>query len=830
MLDRFRLPRNISTRCFKHALFVSAFLTIALAGRTARAADQVYFSSNTDVTAILVQYINQETLRLGISSWYLSEHAISIAIANRFAAGVKLRIIGDRGAIFEADPHTKAEFYWLANQGIPIRLRFNPTWFPEIDHWKAAIFVGQNTVEFGSGNFAPTELAPIDARNYDDDSEMFTTDPALVSAFRTKFDQIWNDTTVEPSIIGGPPYLKDWNDACASEPSGCDFHAQYPNAAPMVISTTRLDPDNPTPPDLYWGQGTGFNNRLTQEINNENNWIDIVVYRLEVDNITNALLSKFKAGVPVAVIIDPGQYTNSLYPEYWLTHANIDKLWAAGVPIRQRNHAGVTHMKTLITPNWATNASSNFSANWQRDHDYFVSAATKLGVWQAFVNDFNAMWNNTTDFGPLVTTKPNPASISSPPAGATGVSTTTSLVWDAAAWAVSYDVYLGTSPSAMALVANVPAQLVQNPPSTYSWTPPSALAGGTNYYWQVVSKTNATPRDPTMVASTSVQIFTTGAGGGGGGGGVLSAFNGTPAAIPGQVSAANFDNGGEGVAYHDTTAGNSGGQYRNTDVDVEASSDGGYDVGWIAAGEWINYTVNVASAGSYTVQLRVSSPTGASMHLGFNKASSVWTVVSIPSTGGWQSWTTVSVPVTLGAGTQQMTLMFDTGSMNIESASVTSSSGGGGGLSPFLGAPVSLPGTIQAANFDNGGEGVAYLDSSPGNAGGAYRNTDVDLEASSEGGYDVGWTTQGEWLNYTVSVTSAGSYTVQLRVASPGGASMHVGFNTASNVWKPVSIPATGGWQTWTTVSVPVTLGAGTQQLTLLFDTGPMNIRTIAVN
>src|SRR5215475_14142844 len=126
MLDRLRCPRNSSTRCLRHALFVSAFLMIAFAGRTAHAADQVYFSSNTDVTSILVQYINQETVRLDISSWYLSEHAISIAIANRFAAGVRVRIIGDRGAIFEADPHTKAEFYWLASQGIPIRLRFNP--------------------------------------------------------------------------------------------------------------------------------------------------------------------------------------------------------------------------------------------------------------------------------------------------------------------------------------------------------------------------------------------------------------------------------------------------------------------------------------------------------------------------------------------------------------------------------------------------------------------------------------------------------------------------------------------------------------------------------
>src|SRR5262245_3250798 len=82
----------------------------------------------------------------------------------------------------------------------------------------------------------------------------------------------------------------------------------------------------------------------------------------------------------------------------------------------------------------------------------------------------------------------------------------------------------------------------------------------------------------------------------------------------------------------------------------------------------------------------------------------------------------------------------------------------------------------------------------------------------------------GEWLNYTVNVASAGSYTVQLRVASPGGGAMHVGFNTGSHVWVPVSIPATGGWQNWTTVSLTVTLGAGVQQMTLRADTSGFNL------
>jgi hypothetical protein len=324
-------------------------------------------------------------------------------------------------------------------------------------------------------------------------------------------------------------------------------------------------------------------------------------------------------------------------------------------------------------------------------------------------------------------------------------------------------------------------------------------------------------------------------GGGGSGGGGLTPFSGTPVSLPGTVAASDFDNGGEGVAYHDTSAGNSGGQYRNTSVDLEASSEGGFDVGWTAAGEWLTYTVNVASAGNYTVQLRVASPGGASLHLGFNTASNVWKTVSIPATGSWQAWQTVSVPVTLGAGTQQMTVQFDNGGMNLLYANVTSSGGGGGGgggggLTPFSGTPVALPGTVNAANFDNGGEGVAYHDTSAGNSGGQYRSTDVDLEASSEGGFDVGWTAPGEWLNYTVNVTSAGNRTVLLRVASPGGATIHVGFNTASNVWKTISIPATGGWQNWQTISVPVTLGPGVQQLTLLFDTGGMNIRTIVVN
>jgi len=75
----------------------------------------------------------------------------------------------------------------------------------------------------------------------------------------------------------------------------------------------------------------------------------------------------------------------------------------------------------------------------------------------------------------------------------------------------------------------------------------------------------------------------------------------------------------------------------------------------------VKYTVSVPTAGQYVAQLRVASPSGGALHLGFNQASNVWSAVTIPNTGSWQSWTTVPVPVTLAAGVQQVTVFFDTG-------------------------------------------------------------------------------------------------------------------------------------------------------------------------
>ena len=84
-----------------------------------------------------------------------------------------------------------------------------------------------------------------------------------------------------------------------------------------------------------------------------------------------------------------------------------------------------------------------------------------------------------------------------------------------------------------------------------------------------------------------------------------------PAALPGRIEAEDYDAGGEGVAYHDTTPGNEGGVYRLDDVDIEPLiGSAGHNIGWIRPGEWLQYTVNVSAGGAYTLRVRGASRWG----------------------------------------------------------------------------------------------------------------------------------------------------------------------------------------------------------------------------
>lgn len=179
------------------------------------------------------------------------------------------------------------------------------------------------------------------------------------------------------------------------------------------------------------------------------------------------------------------------------------------------------------------------------------------------------------------------------------------------------------------------------PPFSFTWT---SVADGC---YSVAARAI----DDESAFSTDTADITVGSGCG------QAPFAGSPFDVPGKVEAEDFDEGGEGVAYHDTDSGNNGGQYRTSEaVDIEGCSDagGGYNLGWVREGEWLEYTIDVSIPGDYPIDVRVASlSVGGEFHLEFNGVNETG-AIAVPVTGGWQNWTTVTATATLSAGTHLM--------------------------------------------------------------------------------------------------------------------------------------------------------------------------------
>jgi hypothetical protein len=134
-------------------------------------------------------------------------------------------------------------------------------------------------------------------------------------------------------------------------------------------------------------------------------------------------------------------------------------------------------------------------------------------------------------------------------------------------------------------------------------------------------------------------------------------------------------------------------------------------------------------------------------------------------------------------------------------------------------ATPALPGTVQAEEFDAGGEGVGYHDLDGINAGGLYRGGGVDVvRGNNRGGHAIGSARAGEWAQYTIHVPAAGNYWLEAVVASAGpGGTFHVEFN-GQVVTGAMQVVDTGSHFAFRTVGAAVSLAAGTQVMRVAFD------------
>ena len=414
---------------------------------------------------------------------------------------------------------------------------------------------------------------------------------------------------------------------------------------------------------------------------------------------------------------------------------------------------------------------------------------------------------------------------------------------------------------------------------------------------------------------------------------VQTAFGGTPWAVDGDgvtVMASSFDEGGQDVAYNDdgTKSGDQGVR-PGTNVDI---SNGTGAVGYTAAGEWLEYTIDVAQAGEHTLVFNSSSPSnGRTLEASFAVGGTVYesATAQVPNTGAYTAYAnTQAVTVDLQAGLQVLRVTFPIDQQDLKfftltpaetganeapvgtdiaaqdategqgftldvsgsftddepltftaeglpaglsiseggvitgtpaadgtfSVTVTASDGqlsatetftltvadepAGDGQSPFAGrGSIGLVDgaiTVAAAHYDEGGQGVAYNDAAGLQGGGNGGRTGSDVEITTGG--DVGWISDGEWLEYTVDL-AAGTYDLDLLMAfgSGGARSATVEFfrpsETASYASTgPIANPNTGGWTTFQTRSASdIALEGGEQVVRVTFNGGSQDIRSFTL-
>lgn len=403
--------------------------------------------------------IDAETVGIDVAFWFMQDTSYANKIIAKYNQGVRVRVLVDPRAnpIYSGNQQV---LNMLSAAGIPMRYNVSEG----ILHWKMMLFVGQNKMEFSGANYSPAFFVPTKPyEDYIDEAIFFTNDPSLINSFKTRYDDLWTNTT------------------------------RYANYANITGPLTRLYPTYPIDPELNWSPDSGdteFANRAVYAYTAEPQKIDVIMYRITDQRHTNAMIAAVARGVPVRLLTEPNEYRN---PDKFWHSWNVDRMYMAGVQIKNRNpqRLGLNHEKVVMlygqkmsifgSSNWTTSSSVS-----QEEHNYFTK---KQWIFDWFVNHFERKWNSTSENSPFVPQPPpNPPDYASPQNGALGLTNVT-LQWEGGLWAHKYDLYFGTVPNPPLFASDI------NTGSPYPGNPETyqlpALSPGTTYYWRIVSKTMA---------------------------------------------------------------------------------------------------------------------------------------------------------------------------------------------------------------------------------------------------------------------------------------------------------------------------------------------------
>jgi endoglucanase len=235
-------------------------------------------------------------------------------------------------------------------------------------------------------------------------------------------------------------------------------------------------------------------------------------------------------------------------------------------------------------------------------------------------------------------------------------------------------------------------------------------------------------------------------------------------------------------------------------TDASQDADGGLSINWIADNSWMDYNIDVLTAGIYTFKFRFANgfSDDASLALKAADGAVLGEINNLPRTGGMQSWATTTLTAALPAGKQTIRIFAKKGVFSLNWFEVTGAK--------------SLPGRIEAENYDV--------------------SSDVRTEdtGDADGVKNVSYIDDGDFMDYNVNVKAAGTYSFNFRIANRYGDGKIEIKNAAGNILGQVDVPRTGDWQTWNTISTTATLPAGNQVIRIYANKGAFNFNWFELN
>jgi len=451
---------------------------ILTSSQSSRAQEWLCDPSFQDCYSPLLRAVQNETAGIDIALYWIELPELADAIINRYQVGVPVRIVVEpRASTSFSQNQTILDRFKAA--GIPMRYKLGEG----IIHAKMLLLAGQNKVVFSGSNFGDADVRPYSPyANYVDGAWYFSDDSAVVSSFKTRYDDIWTDTVT---------------------------YGNYANITGSLIrkyETHAIAPSMNFLPNSDASQDYGA--RTIALIDKENRKIDLTMYRITELSTCDALLRAVARGVQVRLLAEPNEYRfDASRTGAELTGPyNVDRLYAAGVQVRMRKHLGLTHQKSvsLYQQNLTIFGSSNWSLpsfNYQEEHNYFTN---KAWFFKWFVDQFERKWNSPIEYEPFVPQPPDVPVNLSPVDGVSSVGQSQLLTWEGGRWAHKYDVYLGLDHDNLSLIATdlITGTLGTQGSETY---PLSNLLSGVTYCWRIVGKTmaNQTAAGPTSCFTTS---------------------------------------------------------------------------------------------------------------------------------------------------------------------------------------------------------------------------------------------------------------------------------------------------------------------------------------